>query len=68
MSAACELDQGCMYGLDIPTIALRYPKTAQWLKRMTVDDAVNYAAAAKLRRAATKTMAWIGKQKDYPKL
>eukprot|EP00354_Favella_ehrenbergii_P003186 CAMPEP_0170458872 /NCGR_PEP_ID=MMETSP0123-20130129/5713_1 /TAXON_ID=182087 /ORGANISM="Favella ehrenbergii, Strain Fehren 1" /LENGTH=82 /DNA_ID=CAMNT_0010723197 /DNA_START=365 /DNA_END=610 /DNA_ORIENTATION=- len=45
LSAACELDQGCMVGLDLS----KYPKTAAWLHRMTIEDAIMNETAQKMR-------------------
>ena len=30
LSAACELDNGCMIGLDMAWLREKYPRTAQW--------------------------------------
>ena len=60
LSAACELDQGCMFGLDIKKLIWKYPKTAQWLKHMIMDDEINSAIAARLRKGATMMRTWLG--------
>ena len=55
LSAAHELEQGKMIGLDLS----QYPKVSAWYARMIDEDPVSSELVHELRRIAVKTSTWL---------